>query len=182
MKASSISLVVLAMFVAKSAPAQAPTIYASATGEKLQVKSQKLVQDGPHIYPGALDDSKSPPRMILSIATQRLYIVKENQVVFDTPISSAMNGFRTPPGSFTIQQKIRTGKFSNLYKCPMPFWMRIGGTEFGLHEGLLPGHPASHGCVRLPRESAEFIFDHVNIGTAVDVVNSWSPQRAAFPQ
>ncbi len=162
--------------------AQDSVTAASANGTKLVVKTQKLVQDAPHIYPGVLDDSKSDLRMIISIATQRIYLIKDNQVAFDTPISSAVIGYLTPRGSFAIMEKIRAGKKSNIYQCPMPFWMRMGETEFGMHEGELPGYPASHGCIRMPQESAQFIFDHVNVGTMVEIVNSWSPKRAMAPQ
>lgn len=182
MKAGAVSFAALLTFMG-GAIAQDPVAVASANGTKLEVKTQKLVQDAPHIYPGALDDSESDDlRMIISIDTQRIYLIKDNQVAFDTPISSAAMGFRTPRGSFAIKEKIRKGKISNLYQRPMPFWMRLGETEFGMHEGELPGHPASHGCVRMPRESAEFIFDHVSVGTTVEVVNSWSPKRTLAAQ
>ncbi|MEI6534020.1 MAG: L,D-transpeptidase [Verrucomicrobiaceae bacterium] len=182
MKPSAISFAALAIFLGGAASADEPVASASANGTKLQVKSQKLVQNPPHIHPGVLDDSKSDLRMIVSIGTQRIYLIKDNQVAFDTPISSAANGFHTPRGSFAIKEKIQTGKISNLYQRHMPFWMRIGETEFGIHEGELPGYPASHGCIRVPRESAQFIFDHVSVGTQVEVVNSWSPQHATAPQ
>jgi L,D-transpeptidase catalytic domain len=45
-----------------------------------------------------------------------------------------------------------------------------------MHEGQLPGYPASHGCIRMPLESALFIFDQVHVGTPVQVVDSWTPQ------
>lgn len=159
--------------------ADEPVVFAGANGTALLVKSQKLVQDAPHVYPGVIDTPDAELRMIVSIATQRIYLVKGNQVAFDTPISSAVIGFRTPRGSFAIKEMIRIGKISNIYKCPMPFWMRMGETEFGIHEGMLPGYPASHGCIRMPRESAQFIFDNVKVGTPVEVVNSWSPRRMA---
>ncbi len=182
MKTGSLSSAVLAFFMGGAVIAAEAEISAGVNGIKLPVVTQKLVQDGPHIYAGVLDGSDSQLRMIVSIATQRIYLVRENQVAFDTPISSAAPGFRTPRGSFFIKEKIRNGKISNLYKCPMPFWMRIGETEFGLHEGELPGYPASHGCIRLPKESAQLIFDQLSVGTVVEIVNSWSPRRAAAPQ
>ncbi len=182
MKAGVISLVALVIFFGRSAFADELVAFASPNGTKLQVNSQKLVQDAPHIYPGVLDTPNAELRMIVSIGTQRIYLINGNQVAFDTPISSAVVGFRTPRGAFAIKDKVRTGKISNIYKCPMPFWMRMGQTEFGMHEGLLPGYPASHGCIRMPRESAQFIFDHVNVGTTVEVVNSWSPKRILVPQ
>ena len=39
-----------------------------------------------------------------------------------------------------------------------------------MHAGYLPGYPASHGCVRMPRDLAAMFFDEVHIGTRVTVV------------
>jgi lipoprotein-anchoring transpeptidase ErfK/SrfK len=52
----------------------------------------------------------------------------------------------------------------------MPFFMRIvGGT--GMHQGFLPGYPASHGCIRMPGFMAEKFFDNVSVGTPVSITN-----------
>jgi len=150
----------------------------SKRGEKLQVKTQKLVQDSPRIYRDVLEAPHSDMRVIVNIGGQRAYIVKDGRIAFDTPISSASVGHRTPRGTFTITEKVRSGKMSTIYKCPLPGWMRLGDTAVGMHQGELPGYPASHGCIRMPLESALFIFDQVKIGTPVEVVDSWSPAQA----
>ena len=50
----------------------------------------------------------------------------------------------------------------------MHYFMRfVGGT--GMHEGFLPGYPASHGCVRMPGHMAATFFKNVDIGTPVTV-------------
>ena len=44
---------------------------------------------------------------------------------------------------------------SNIYSsAPMPFMQRITWSGVALHEGGNIGHPASHGCIRMPREFA----------------------------
>jgi hypothetical protein len=50
----------------------------------------------------------------------------------------------------------------------MPFFMRITG-GVGMHEGYLPGYPASHGCIRLPREMAEAFYFATPVGTPVEI-------------
>ena len=40
------------------------------------------------------------------------------------------------------------------------------------HAGYLPGYPASHGCVRLPRDAAAELFERVHLGTPVTVMGS----------
>jgi lipoprotein-anchoring transpeptidase ErfK/SrfK len=47
--------------------------------------------------------------------------------------------------------------------------MRIYG-GVGMHQGYLPGYPASHGCIRLPGHMAEKFFREVRVGTPVRVV------------
>jgi lipoprotein-anchoring transpeptidase ErfK/SrfK len=50
----------------------------------------------------------------------------------------------------------------------MHHFMRfVGG--IGMHEGFLPGYPASHGCVRMPGHMAATFYHNVAIGTPVTV-------------
>ncbi len=58
--------------------------------------------------------------------------------------------------------------------APMKWFMRFGETTEdhraeGMHTGLLPGYPASHGCVRLPEQIAKLIFERVSLGTPVTI-------------
>ena len=50
----------------------------------------------------------------------------------------------------------------------MPFFMRVQG-GVGMHEGFLPGYPASHGCIRMPGFMAEAFFQNVAVGTPVTI-------------
>ena len=43
----------------------------------------------------------------------------------------------------------------------------VGGT--GMHEGFLPGVPASHGCIRMPGFMAKDFFNSVSVGTPVTI-------------
>jgi lipoprotein-anchoring transpeptidase ErfK/SrfK len=51
----------------------------------------------------------------------------------------------------------------------MPYFMRLSCFDFGMHEGYVPRHPASHGCIRLPGDAARKFFDELPIGTLVSV-------------
>ncbi len=150
----------------------------SKNGEKLPVKSQKLVQDAPRFYRDILEREHQDLRIIVNIGAQRAYLIKDGQIAFETPISSGRGPRMTKRGTFTITEKVRSGKISTIYKCPLPGWMRIGDLPIGMHQGDLPGYPASHGCIRMPLESALFIFDHAPKGTTVQIVDSWAPQPA----
>ena len=66
---------------------------------------------------------------------------------------------------------------SNLYEDGnMPFMQRITWTGIALHAGVLPGHPASHGCVRLPIAFAQRLFELTDIGMRVVIARK---RRAA---
>ena len=102
----------------------------------------------------------------------------------------------TPTGHFTVIAKDQDHK-SNLYgvlldsngyvigyaqagnpvpagavydSADMPYYLRISDDGVGLHAGYLPGYPASHGCIRLPKAFAKLLFSSVPVGTPVDVI------------
>lgn len=59
----------------------------------------------------------------------------------------------------------------SLMKYFQRFQTRSGSpTSMGFHTGVLPGSPASHGCVRLPDGMAQWFFEHAPLGTPV-VIN-----------
>lgn len=149
----------------------------SQPGEKLQVKSQKLIQPAPRVYREVLSREHNDLRIIIDIGAQRAFLLKDGDIAFETPISSGRGPRMTARGTFSITEKVRSGKISTIYKCPLPGWMRIGNMPIGMHEGELPGYPASHGCIRMPLESALFIFDHAPRGTTVQIVDSWTPPQ-----
>jgi lipoprotein-anchoring transpeptidase ErfK/SrfK len=149
----------------------------SHSGEKLQVKSQRLVQPAPRVYRDVLARQHNDLRIIVDVGAQRAFLLKDGDIAFETPISSGRGPRMTARGTYSITEKVRSGKYSTIYKCPLPGWMRIGDLPIGMHEGDLPGYPASHGCVRMPIESALFIFDHAPRGTTVQIVDSWTPPQ-----
>ena len=116
---------------------------------------------------------RSKTEVVVDIAHQRAYLLSGNQILIDTPISTARSGKYTPRGSFRITQRVQKGKRSSIYGCKMPNWMRLNQTAYGLHVGALPGHPASAGCVRLPWRAASLIFSNTKSGTKVRIVSSW---------
>lgn len=112
-------------------------------------------------------------QVIIDLSAQRGYLLINGKIAIDTPVSTAAAGMVTPTGTYTITEKVRSGKMSTIYHCLMPNWMRLGGTSYGMHTGFLPGYPASHGCVRLPGHVAPYIFDHTRYGTRVAIRSAW---------
>jgi L,D-transpeptidase catalytic domain len=62
----------------------------------------------------------------------------------------------------------------------MPYFLRIHG-GIGMHAGYLPGYPASHGCIRLPKEMAVHFFNNAAIGTSVAIRQESPPDYEPSP-
>src|SRR5262249_30581778 len=85
------------------------------------------------------------------------------------PVSTGMSGHPTPMGVFSVIQKQKWHQ-SNIYSgAPMPFMQRITWSGVALHAGVLPGYPASHGCIRLPHEFAVRLYGMTKVGARVFV-------------
>lgn len=106
---------------------------------------------------------------VVSIADQRISIYGSSGLMARSPVSTGMRGYSTPTGVFSIVQKKRYHE-SNIYSgAPMPFMQRITWSGIALHAGVVPGHPASHGCIRLPASFAPRLFKATEIGQRVIV-------------
>jgi len=137
------------------------------------------------------------PRMVISLGEQKVYFYKGGQLAGTSPISSGREGMATRAGSFSVIEKDIDHK-SSLFgeyvskdgtvlkrdvdirkhsrppgalfdAAKMPYFMRITGAT-GMHEGYLPGYPASHGCIRLPHRMAEIFYHESSVGTPVKIV------------
>jgi hypothetical protein len=109
--------------------------------------------------------------ILISLPGQIAYVYRDGVLIAASTVSTGKRGKSTPAGEFTILQK-RVFHRSNLYSnAPMPFMQRLTWTGIALHAGHLPGYPASHGCIRFPREFAQRLFEITELGTAVSVVN-----------
>jgi hypothetical protein len=165
------------------------TVPAPRTNEKRMVYDNVSYWDGDH--------ASGPARIRIRLGEQKAFFYKGDQLVGVSILSTGREGFNTPPGSYKIQQKDRdhvssrygdyvdasTGavlmKDVDRQKDPMPrggkydgakmpFFMRVHG-GVGMHEGFLPGYPASHGCIRMPGFMAETFFRNVEVGTPVTI-------------
>jgi lipoprotein-anchoring transpeptidase ErfK/SrfK len=157
-------------------------------------------QAPPVIYKAVLAQTTPENASVLvSLSRQRAYLYAGNQVALDTPISSGKKAGFTPAGDFAILEKdpnhrsniygnfvdsrgrvVRAGVSSRIDSAPsgthfegapMFYFMRLTSEGVGMHIGILPGYPASHGCIRLPAEIAPQIYQRVKLGTLVRVTN-----------
>jgi hypothetical protein len=112
----------------------------------------------------------TPLLAVVGLAEQRVTIYSAKGKMMDSPVSSGQTGLETPAGIYSIVQK-EEDHHSNIYEDgSMPFMERITWTGIALHAGVLPGHPASHGCVRMPEDFAERLYQLTEIGMRVIVV------------
>ena len=124
----------------------------------------------------------TPLLAVVGLAEQRVSIYDAKGKIMESPVSSGQTGYETPAGIYSIVQK-EEDHHSNLYDdASMPFMERITWTGMALHAGVLPGYAASHGCVRLPYDFAERLYDVTNMGMRVVVVREEiAPAEIAQP-
>lgn len=136
-------------------------------------------------------------RIVVSIPKQRAFLMLGDEIAVDAPISSGKRGHGTPQGHFTVLEKdpnhhsslygdyvdrngrtVRAGVSARIDSAPsgthfvgapMKWFLRLTGDGVGMHIGILPGYPASHGCVRESPEGAKIFYDHAKVGTRIDV-------------
>ena len=108
-----------------------------------------------------------PIMAIVSLRNQRITVYDSSGWILRAPVSSGQSGRETPAGIFSVIQK-EAEHYSNLYDdAYMPDMQRITWSGIALHGGSLPGYPASHGCVRMPYDFAEDLFDKTHVGMRV---------------
>src|SRR5437764_8849105 len=136
-------------------------------------------------------------RIVVSIPKQRAYLMIGDQVVADGPISSGKRGHESPQGHLRVLEKDPDHR-SNLYGdfvdssgrvvragvstrsdaapsgthyvgAPMTWFLRLTEEGVGMHVGILPGYPASHGCIRQSPDGAKLFYQYAKVGTPVDV-------------
>jgi hypothetical protein len=113
--------------------------------------------------------SKGPVQIFVSIDQQKLHVYSDGAHVADTSVATGVPRLPTPTGVFSVIQK-QVFHRSNLYSdAPMPFMQRITWSGVALHEGENIGHPASHGCIRMPGEFAARLYKFTRVGARVIV-------------
>ena len=112
---------------------------------------------------------QGPLIIAVSIDRQKVRIFDDNGVFAEAPVSTGMRGHPTPIGVFSVIQKHKF-HHSNIYSgAPMPFMQRITWSGVAMHAGVLPGYPASHGCIRMPMSFAVKMWNWTKMGARVFV-------------
>src|SRR5260370_26412048 len=136
-------------------------------------------------------------RIVISIPKQRAYLMIGDDILADGPISSGKRGHESPTGHKHVLEKdpnhhssiygdfvdgsgrvVRGGVSARIDSAPsgthfagaaMKWFLRLTEDGVGMHIGILPGYPASHGCIRESVDGAKLFYDYVKVGTPVEV-------------
>jgi L,D-transpeptidase catalytic domain len=110
---------------------------------------------------------KGPLQIIISVADQQISLYDNGVPIARSSVSTGVQGHPTPLGVFSVISKERWHR-SNIYSgAPMPYMQRITWSGIALHAGVVPGHPASHGCIRLTNDFAIRLWHLTRRGTRV---------------
>ncbi|PYJ11799.1 MAG: hypothetical protein DMF06_01625 [Verrucomicrobia bacterium] len=173
----------------KPAPTNAPL------NQPMRKASDLIKTQAPIATNNAILQSVTPDNahVLVSLTKQRAYLMVGDQVAVDSPISSGKRGHTSPTGHFSIMEKdkdhhsnlygdykdsqgrtVRGGISAHIDSAPsgthfvgasMKWFMRLTGEGVGMHVGILPGYPASHGCIRMPEPAAALFYSKVKVGT-----------------
>jgi hypothetical protein len=117
------------------------------------------------------DAPKGPLQIIISIADQRVSLFDNGALIARSSVSTGTQEHPTPLGVFSVISKQRWHR-SNIYSAaPMPYMQRITWSGIALHAGVVPGHPASHGCIRLKNDFAIRLWHLTKRGARVIIAH-----------
>ena len=108
-------------------------------------------------------------RIEVLLDRQLTLVVDGAQVTRVLDVTTGKPGFETPTGSYRVFRKEQRS-WSVPYKVWLP-WASyfVGGVAFHEYPDV-PPTPASHGCVRVPRWDAQWLYQQTPIGTPVTVL------------
>lgn len=153
-------------------PQQKPQKRGSAAKNKNEARIEKETGAKP----------QGPLVIVVSIDRQKVTVYDSNGVFAESPVSTGMKGHSTPMGVFSVIQKHKF-HHSNIYSgAPMPYMQRITWSGVAMHAGVLPGYPASHGCIRMPMAFAVKMWNWTKMGARVLVTpGQMTPQNFSHP-
>jgi lipoprotein-anchoring transpeptidase ErfK/SrfK len=191
--------VCLTTIIVVAAVALAGLARAQLFGPKMKKANELIQKQAPMKVNQDLLKQATPDNahIVVSIPKQRAYLMIGEEIVADAPVSSGKRGHETPRGHFTVMEKdpnhhsslygdfvdrsgrvVRAGVSAHIDSAPsgthfagaaMKWFLRLTGEGVGMHIGILPGYPASHGCIRESVDGAKLFYDHAKVGTPIDV-------------
>lgn len=141
-------------------------------------------------------------KVVISLKDQIARVYRGERQIGWSYVATGISGYGTPDGEYKVLEK-KVDKVSNRYgwiedefgnmvdkdaeyddpipegyvyvPAPMPYWMRLTWKGIGMHGGIIPnpGRPASHGCIRMPKDFVPLLYDAVDIHTPVSIRRSF---------
>src|SRR5580698_8676723 len=124
-------------------------------------------------------EAGAPIMAIVSIKSQQVTFYDAEGWIYRAPVSTGVTGRETPAGVFAVIEKDKDHHSSLYDDAWMPNMLRITWNGIALHGGPLPGYAASHGCVRMPFDFAEKVFDKAPLGMRV-IISPNDTEPVAF--
>ena len=138
----------------------------------------KTLRPGQYVWDAEQRDAEVT-RVVLDLSRQLAFAYADDELIAVSTISSGDKNHLSPVGVFPILEKKRMHRSIRYDNAPMPFMQRINEYGVALHAGNLPGHPASHGCIRLPNAFAAKLFEATAVGTEVLIAEPEGPPTKA---
>jgi len=191
--------VCLTTIIVVAAVALAGLARAQLFGPKMKKPGELIQKQAPMKVNQDLLKQATPEntRIVVSIPKQRAYLMIGEEIVADAPVSSGKRGHESPRGHMRVLEKdpnhhstlygdfvdgsgriVRGGVSARIDSAPsgthfagaaMKWFLRLTEDGVGMHIGILPGYPASHGCIRESVDGAKLFYDHAKVGTPIDV-------------
>lgn len=166
---------------AAPAPVEAPIPAPTATARLSTINVVREL-DIPHWLPPGeyVWDAEGAPAgqtiIVVNIRARVLSVYRAGHEIGRSSLIYGADNKPTPTGTFPILQK-NADHWSNLYDAPMPHMLRLTWDGVAIHGSpALADNLATRGCVGLPREFAELLFDVVEVGDQVIV---WDGETSA---
>ena len=172
-------LLVIALAVSPAAAMERPSYHTkgSPTGKPFGPLKPGEYWWNPGLSP------RGPVVVVVSIPLQTMHVYRNGILIGRSTVSTGAKGHGTPSGVFTILEKRETHRSKKYDNAPMPNMQRLTWTGIAMHSGNLPGYPASHGCIRLPYDFSQLLFQTTAQGGTVVIGDGThaQPHLAANP-
>jgi hypothetical protein len=159
-------------------------VAASAAAQPVKQENPSVLEKAARLSPGQFfwhpkAASTGPVFMVIDLTRQRALVYRDGVPIAASTVSTGSKGRETPTGVFTILQKAVVHRSNTYDDAPMPYMQRLTAKGVAMHAGNLPGYPASHGCIRLPKDFAKLLYGVTELGTPVMITDDEQLRRAA---
>ena len=151
-------------------------VAASAAAQPVKQENPSVLEKAARLSPGQFfwhpkAASTGPVFMVIDLTRQRALVYRDGVPIAASTVSTGSKGRETPTGVFTILQKAVVHRSRTYDDAPMPYMQRLTSKGVAMHAGNLPGYPASHGCIRLPKAFAKLLYGVTELGTPVMITD-----------